>query len=110
MWRMIVRNGVKLAVIGLAMGLGSGSAMAQQVIPDYGTLIPAKDVGNLPDPSLRYRVAFEVNRAADDPGKINPALDRVARFVNLLGASGIRPAVGDIVVVIHGTATPSMTG
>jgi intracellular sulfur oxidation DsrE/DsrF family protein len=101
----------KLALIGLAMGLSSGAAMAQEakpVIPGYGALIPAEDTHNLLDPSLRYRVAFEVTRSADEPGKVNPALDRVARFVNLLGASGIRPAKGDVVVVIHGAATPSI--
>lgn len=99
--------------MGLAIGLTiAGSAMAQNaspvVIAGYGAIQPANDVANPPDPSLRYRVAFEVTRAATDPAQINPALDRVARFVNLLGASGIHSAPGDIVVVIHGPATPSI--
>lgn len=101
----------KMAAIGLAAGLSSGAAMAQDatpVIPGYGALISAEGTHNPPDPSLRYRVAFEVTRGADDSSKINPALDRVARFVNLLGASGIRPAAGDIVVVIHGPATTAI--
>lgn len=92
----------------------SGAAYADPgdppVIPGFGEIRPAQDVANLPDPALRYKVAFEVTRAASDSSQVNPALDRVARFVNLLGASGIRPAPGDIVIVVHGAATPALMG
>jgi len=77
-------------------------------VPGYGALIPQEEVSNLPDPSLHYRVAFEVTRAAGDAAQVNPALDRVARFVNLLGRAGVRPAPGDIEIVIHGPATASI--
>jgi intracellular sulfur oxidation DsrE/DsrF family protein len=99
--------------LGLALGLTVASGATAQdashpLVAGYGAVGPAKDVANPPDPSLHYRVAFEVTRAATDSSQINPALDRVARFVNLLGASGIHPAPGDIVIVIHGPATPSI--
>jgi intracellular sulfur oxidation DsrE/DsrF family protein len=104
-WR---RTGLAL-VLGLMM---TGNANAQDanhpVIAGYGAIHPAQDLANLPDPSLRYRVAFEITRAANDTGQVNPALDRVARFINLLGAAGVRPDPGDIVVVMHGPATPSI--
>lgn len=77
------------------------------VIAGFGAIRPSTDEANPPDPSRRYRVIFEVTRAASDPAKVNPALDRVARFVNLLGAAGITLAAGDIVVVVHGPATPA---
>lgn len=97
------------ATIGLANALLATGAAAQvssaPVIEGYGVLRVQHDVANRPDPALRYRVAFEVTRAAEDPNKMNPAFDRVARFINLLGASGIRPAPGDVVVVIHGPGT-----
>jgi len=76
------------------------------VIEKYGTLRSVENVSEMPDPSLRYKVAFEITRSANDAGAINPGLDRLARFVNLLGASEIRPARGEIVAVIHGPATP----
>jgi len=76
------------------------------VIAGFGAIHPLNGLANPPDPARRYRVIFEVTRAASEAGKINPALDRVARFVNLLGAAGIRPAADDIVVVLHGPATP----
>ncbi|EZP73103.1 hypothetical protein BV97_04984 [Novosphingobium resinovorum] len=116
MWLSTARARVflwKRAGLGLAFALAvPGSVMAQDashpVIPGYGAIMPAHDVASLPDPSLRYHVAFEVTRAGTDDAQINPALDRVARFVNLLGASGVRPAPGDIVVVIHGPATTAI--
>lgn len=99
--------------LGLSLGLTMvSSAFAHDVyhpvIAGYGAIRPADDVANLPDPSLRYRAVFEITRPASDNAQVNPALDRVARFINLLGAAGIRPAPGDVVVVIHGPATPSI--
>jgi intracellular sulfur oxidation DsrE/DsrF family protein len=40
------------------------------------------------------------------PDKVNPSLEKVARFLNLLGADNVRPAQGDVVVIVHGPATP----
>ncbi len=101
------------AGIGLVVGtVLAGSAVAQDashpVIAGYGAIQPAVDVSNPPDPSLRYRVVFEVTRTASDNAQINPAFDRVARFVNLLAASGVHPPRGDIIIVIHGPATTSI--
>jgi len=101
------------ALVAMALSLAmAGPVRAQDashpVIAGFGAIMPAKDVANLPDPAMRYRVAFEITRAAGDPAEVNPALERVARFVNLLGASGIRPAAGDVVAVIHGPATSAL--
>src|SRR3546814_12008222 len=58
-----------------------------------------------PDPKLRYRVLFNVTKTASSPDRVNPSLEKVARFVNLLGADKVHPATGDIAVIIHGPAT-----
>ena len=80
---------------------------AAQVIIGYGTVRPMKEAQEPPSPKLRYQVVFDITKAAEKPAKVNPALDRVARFVNLLARDGIRPKHGDLVVIIHGPATPS---
>src|SRR3546814_10047128 len=59
----------------------------------------------MPDSSLRYRVVFSINEAAP-AGEVNRSLEKVARYLNLLAAGGIRPDAGDIVAVVHGPATP----
>jgi intracellular sulfur oxidation DsrE/DsrF family protein len=98
-----------LCLMGLVSG---GSAVAQDadhpVIAGHGAVQSADNLANPPDPSLRYRVVFDVTRAATDAAQVNPGLDRIARFVNLLGTAHIRPAEGDIVAVIRGPATPSV--
>ena len=64
------------------------------------------DAKERPDRSLRYRVLFSVTKAAATPDQVNPSLEKVARFVNLLGADGVHPKPGDVVVIMQGPATP----
>lgn len=76
------------------------------VIPQFGGIMPMPNAAERPDPRLRYRVLFNITRAASAPDKLNPSLEKVARFLNLLGADKVRPAPGDIVAIINGPATP----
>lgn len=76
------------------------------VIPQFGGIVSVPDAAEQPDPKLRYRVVFNITKSAASPDKINPSLEKVARFVNLLGADKVRPVAGDIVAIIHGAATP----
>ena len=84
----------------------SGIAQTFPVIEGYGGIHATSGTAERPDPALRYRVVFNVTKAPPSPDKINPTLDRMARFVNLLGADGIRPMRGDLVGIVHGAATP----
>jgi intracellular sulfur oxidation DsrE/DsrF family protein len=92
------------ALLALIMPMAPAAA---QVINGYGTVRPMKEAQEPPSPELRYRIVFDITKAAEQPAKVNPGLDRVARFVNLLAREGIRPTRGDLVAIIHGPATPS---
>lgn len=98
------------AVAALAMFTTSGIALAADprhpVVQGYGAIAPMPDAKERPDHALRYRVLFSVNKVAASPDQANPNLEKVARFLNLLGADGVRPAPGDVAVVISGPATP----
>lgn len=85
---------------------GASTTSVYPVIPRFGGIAPMPDAAERPDPKLRYRVLFNITKAAPSPHKLNPSLEKVARFVNLLGADKVRPARGDIVAIIHGPATP----
>jgi len=104
---MIFRLG---AVVALALLATSGVAFAADprhpVVQGYGAIAPVPDARERPDHALRYRVLFSVTKAAASSNQANPNLEKVARFLNLLGADGVRPAPGDVAVVIHGPATP----
>lgn len=91
------------ALLALIMPMAPAAA---QVINGYGTVRPMKGAQEPPSPKLRYRVVFDVSKAAEQPAKVNPSLDRVARFINLLARDGVRPEQGDVVAIIHGPATP----
>lgn len=89
----------------------TGNALAedarQLVIADHGAVAPASNAANQPDPgALQYRVAFSVTKAAAGAMQVNPRLEKVARFVNLLGSAQVRARPGEIVAIIHGPATP----
>src|SRR3546814_10395651 len=59
----------------------------------------------MPESPRRYRVGVSINEASP-AGEVNRSLEKVARYLNLLAAGGIRPDAGDIVAVVHGPATP----
>ena len=98
-------------LLAATMLTGRASLAAQDhrvypVIPGYGGIVAVPRAAERPDPKLRYRVLFNVTKAASSPDKVNPSLEKVALCVNLRGADNVHPAPGDIAVIIHGPATP----
>jgi intracellular sulfur oxidation DsrE/DsrF family protein len=98
-------------LLGAAMTMSGTSQAATlipifPIIPQFGGIFPMPTANERPDPKLRYRVIFNITKSAVSPDKLNPSLEKVARLVNLLGADGVRPAVGDIVAIVQGPATP----
>ena len=75
-------------------------------IAGYGAIAPLTGGETRAEPALTYRLVFNVTKAAATPDGVSPSLDKVARLLNLLGRDNIRPAQGDIVVIVHGAATP----
>ena len=94
----------------LVLALQAGAVMAADprhpVVAQFGAISPMPEAKERPDRSLHYRVLFSVTKATTAPDQVNTNLEKVARFLNLLGADGVRPAPGDVAVVIHGAATP----
>lgn len=87
-----------------------GATPTSPPVPGFGQVAAIPGAANLPDNHLRYRVLFTISKAAEHPDAINPSLDKAARFLNLLGSRGIKPPKGDVVVIVHGAATPLVLG
>jgi intracellular sulfur oxidation DsrE/DsrF family protein len=83
----------------------TSAAPVGPAVPDYGATHTAADAAERPDPRLRYRVVFSISKAAAKPNQVNPSIDKVARYLNLLAEDGVRPRAGDVVAVLHGPAT-----
>jgi intracellular sulfur oxidation DsrE/DsrF family protein len=58
-----------------------------------------------PDRQAIYKVVFGLTKASDDPAKVNPSLDRVARTVNLYSSAGVALNHLKFVAVAYGPAT-----
>lgn len=97
------------AVVGLA--LASTLAVAGDgfwqtpTITGAGKIHPLPHAAYQPDPDATYKVVFAMTRASDDPGKINPALQRVARTVNLYANAGVPLRHMKFVAIASGAAT-----
>lgn len=59
-----------------------------------------------PDRKTTYKVVFGLTKAADKPDQINPALERVARTVNLYVSVGVPLNHLKFTAVAYGPATP----
>lgn len=92
--------------LAVATGLAQAQAPALPAVPGFGATHTAPHAAERPSKSLRYKVLFSVTQGNDDTTKPNASLDKVARFMNLLAADGIRPVAGDVVALMHGKATP----
>lgn len=77
-------------------------------IAGFGATNTPEGAHERPDPALHYRVLFSVTAGPRTPGDVNPSLNKVARFLNLLADDGIHPAPGDVVAIVHGDATTAI--
>ena len=96
--------------IAAASSAQASPAREEVMVSGFGKIAAVPGAANLPDRSLRYRVIFSVTKAADAPAKVNPSLEKVARFLNLLASQGIAPKQEDVVVILHGPASAIVLG
>jgi len=75
------------------------------VIKGYGKVHPYPLAAMQPSPERHYQVLFDITKAADAPGKVNPGLDHVARLLNLYALAGVPTDHLKIALVVHGPAT-----
>ena len=95
-----------MLVVALTAAQAASAEPKFPAIQGFGGIQPTEGAGERPDRRLRYKVVFNITKAADQPSKVNPSLDKVARFLNLLAADGVRPKRGNVVAIVHGPATP----
>lgn len=111
---------VALAALGLIVSLTAGAAPPTAtadnanaagwqtgVITSGGKFHPVpKNAKYLPDPNATYKIVFAMTRGSDDPSKVSPAVERVARTVNLFTAAGVPLDHLKFVAIAYGAATP----
>lgn len=78
------------------------------MIKPYGQVRPMPEAAAQLTPDRVYKVLFNINQGAEQPDKVVPALDRVARFINLAALAHVPAKHLKLVAVVHGKATPSV--
>jgi intracellular sulfur oxidation DsrE/DsrF family protein len=82
--------------------------------PDFWTTPTVRDYGKMhflpngafkPQPGHTYKVVFALTQGGKKPDEVSPALDHVARAVNLYVASGVPLSKLKFVAVASGSAT-----
>ncbi len=99
------RNGLIAVALMLATGLGLHAAeklKSHPSIAGYGEVFRLPDAQDQPRDDSKICVDVTKGGPAD---KINPAVEKVARFVNIYSQAGRVPANVRISVILHGDAT-----
>lgn len=100
---------MKLLTLSLvAAALASPATAQTPLVPGFGSVAPVRDAHERPDPDREYKVVFDVSTGATAADKPAAGLERVARFVNMLGAGGVAADKRRIVAVLHGPATEAV--
>src|SRR5580692_2616192 len=98
-----------LAVFAIVMALpGSSRAQSAQPLPIPGVdaAIDFPNEHEMPDPSLVYKIVFDIGKAAPKVDDVNPALTFISRYFNTLAKGGVPADHRKFVVVFHQEGTP----
>lgn len=94
-----------LLVLGLLPAASMAADSQAPVITAAGAFHPVPHAAFLPDRHATYKVVFSMTKPSDKPDQVNPALERVARTVNLYAASGVPLDHLKFVAIAYGPAT-----
>lgn len=75
------------------------------VVTEYGGIYDIPYATVKPDADIVYKIVIDVYSGTDTPTTINPALNNVARMLNLHNVGGVPADKMDVVLAIHGGAT-----
>ncbi len=85
-----------------------GQERVGPVIEEFGLIYPIPEATVVPQGDTDYKIVVDLLGAADSPTKLNPALNNVARMLNLHLVGGADPERINVVLAVHGPATPSL--
>lgn len=79
-----------------------------KVIPEFGPTYPVENPDFQTTLSEEYKVVFDINKASEDPARINKSIEGVARFLNMHAEAGKSLNTMDVFIVMHGEAAHSL--
>ncbi len=97
-----------VAVFAILIALpGSARAQSAQALPIPGVdaAIDFPNEHEMPDPSLMYKVVFDIGKASPKVDEVNPGLTFISRYFNTLAKGGVPADHRKFVVVFHQEGT-----
>ena len=91
-----------LAMALVATSFAVSPAGAQMAVPSVGVIQDVPGATDRPDPSLTYKLAFDITSMPSSADAISPALTGIARMVNTLRAHGVPANRIQATAVFHG--------
>ena len=82
-----------------------GQRQSGPIIEGYGATFQVDDPEFETDPSIEYKVVFDIHARPRDPSAINPMLNTLARFLNMHAAAGVPAENLHVACVIHNEAS-----
>lgn len=70
-------------------------------IPSVDAAIDFPNAHEMPDPSIVYKIVFDIGKAAPKVDDVNPGLEAIARYYNTLAKGGVSADHRKFVVVFH---------
>jgi intracellular sulfur oxidation DsrE/DsrF family protein len=78
------------------------------VIKSFGGIYAIPEAVETPSKAIDYNIVIDVRSGPSSPDQINPALNNIARMLNLHAAGGVSPDKVKVKAVIHNLATPTI--
>ena len=75
------------------------------VISDFGATFSVENPDFITDTTKVYKVVFDIHGTPDDPTKVNPMLNTLARFLNMHAQAGVPLKNMKVAGVFHNKAT-----
>jgi intracellular sulfur oxidation DsrE/DsrF family protein len=103
---------VMVTFVGLASSAEAQVAAAERrtgpVIERFGAVFDVPNPDLTADPSMIYKVVFEIGESADQKDAINPAIETLARFLNMQARAGVPVKNLQLAMVVHASATKDL--
>jgi intracellular sulfur oxidation DsrE/DsrF family protein len=81
---------------------GALTAQAQLPVPSAGAIPDVPTATDKPDPSLVYKIAFDMRSVADSADAVDPALIGIAKLINTYRKGGVPADHIQATAVFHG--------
>src|SRR5665213_245496 len=94
-----------LAICLASPGLARAQSSQALPIPSVDAATDFPNEHEMPDPTLTYKIVFDIGKVAPKPDEVHPGLTAISRYYNTLAKGGVTADHRKFVVVFHQEGT-----